>query len=140
MPRIGGGGPHLPPQSGQVEKAQTQKADFAGQVQKAQANQTQQAQQAQQAARPQLTGQVRELAKRLASGKLTQKEATQEFVSLVIDERFPNMKRRKKKKKKGDDEDEESNEGIEEAVAELIERDPALAKRLRSQFKKLAKT
>ncbi|MBI4822382.1 MAG: hypothetical protein HY791_39345 [Deltaproteobacteria bacterium] len=131
----------VPPQAGQVDKAQTQKADFASQVQKAQgAQQSQQAQQAQQSARPQLTGQVRDLAKKLASGKLTEREATKEFVSLVIDDRFPNMKRRKKKKKKDDEEDDESpEEKLEEAVTELIERDPALAKRLKGQFKKLAK-
>ncbi|MBI2377658.1 MAG: hypothetical protein HYV07_26895 [Deltaproteobacteria bacterium] len=131
----------MPPQAGQVEKAQTQKADFASQVQKAQGSQqAQQAQQAQAAARPQLTGQVKDLAKQLAKGKLTEREATKEFVSLVIDDRFPNMKRRKKKKKKDDEDDEDSpEERLEEAVTDLIERDPALAKRLRGQFKKLAK-
>jgi hypothetical protein len=143
MPRIGGGGPFVPPQSQGAQGAQqTQKGDFAGKVQQAQtptqatpAAQTAQAKKAQQS---QLTGKAREIAKRLASGGLNQKEATREFVSLVIEERFPHFKRKKKKKK--DDEDEQSaEEQLEEAVTELIARDPALARRLESQFKKLAK-
>jgi hypothetical protein len=62
-------------------------------------------------------------------------------VSLVIEERLPNFKKKKKKK---DDKDKDENEAetpeeqLEEAVTELIDRDPALSKRLHTQFKKLA--
>ena len=149
MPRIGGGG-GVPPGAqgpGGPQGPQSGKADFASQVQKAtQAQTTQQTQQAQQSQQSQLTGKVKELAQRFASGKLNQKEATREFVSLVIEERFPQFK---KKKKRGDDEEEEkkdekeddqsAEERLEEAVTELIDRDPALAKKLKTQFNKLSK-
>jgi len=151
MPRIGGGGGGIPPPpQGPTGPAatqgaqQTQKADFAAKV--AQAQQPTEAQRAQVAKTQQseLTGKVRDLAKRLQNGKLTQKEATKEFVSLVIEERFPQFKGKKKKKKKdGDEKDdgepESAEERLEEAVTELIDRDPAMAKKLSSQFKKLAK-
>ncbi len=147
MPRIGGGGgPIVPPQTqattGAQQTQQTQKTDFASKV--AQAQQPTEAQRAQVAKTQQseLTGKVRDLAKRLQNGKLTQKEATKEFVSLVIEERFPQFKGKKKKKKDGDKDDgepESAEERLEEAVTELIDRDPAMAKKLSSQFKKLAK-
>jgi hypothetical protein len=140
MPRIGGGGPFVPPQVQTQSTQQTGKTDFASKVQQAQTQGTDAArtQQAKTTQQSQLTGKARDIAKRLQSGALTQKEATQEFVSLVIEERFPNFK--KKKKKKGDkDKDEGSaEEKLEEAVTELIDRDPVLANRLQSQFKKLA--
>ena len=140
MPRIGGGGgPIIPPQAQAAQTQQTQKSDFAGKVQQAatqgtDAARTQQAQKTQQS---QLTGKAKEIAKRLANGALTQKEATREFVGLVIEERFPAFKKKKKKKNK-DDEEQSAEEMLEEAVTELIHRDPALAKRLESQFTKLA--
>ena len=147
MPRIGGGGgPFVPPQAGGAQgpnqTQNTQKTDFAGKVQQAatqgtDAARTQQAKQTQQS---QLTGKARDIAKRLANGQLSQKEATREFVGLVIEERFPHHKKKKKKKKDEgkDDEPETQEEMIEEAVTELIDRDPELAKRLQTQFKKLA--
>ena len=145
MPRIGGGGgPIVPPQVQSPQGAQqTQKADFASQVQRAQAPTEAQRAQVAKTQQSELTGKVRELAKRLQNGKLSQKEATREFVSLVIEERFPQFKG-KKKKKKGDDskdegEPETAEERLEEAVTELIDRDPAMAKKLSTQFKKLAK-
>ncbi|MFO0723595.1 MAG: hypothetical protein U1E65_07435 [Myxococcota bacterium] len=154
MPRIGGGGggPIVPPQAQGAQQAQqAPKTDFAAKV----AQQT--AAQGTDAARTQatkaqtqseLTGKVKDIAKRFSSGKLNQKEATREFVSLVIEERFPQFKKKKKKKGQGgsDAEDEEetnepedASERLEEAVTELIDRDPGLAKKLSSQFKKLAK-
>lgn len=146
MPRIGGGGPFVPPQAGGAQQTnqtnQTQKSDFASKVQQASTQGTDQArtQQAKKSQQSQLTGKAKEIARRLQNGQLTQKEATREFVGLVIEERFPNLKKRKKKKKKDDDEDEPQSqeEMIEEAVTELIDRDPELAKRLQTQFKKLA--
>lgn len=142
MPRIGGGGgPIVPPQTQATQQTQsTQKGDFAGKVQQAAAQGTDAArtQQAKQARESQLTGKAREIAKRLSNGALTQKEATREFVGLVIEERFPAFKRKKKKKKKDDEEEQSADEQLEEAVTELIHRDPALAKRLETQFKKLA--
>ncbi len=145
MPRIGGGsGPIIPPQAQGAQQTQqtqqTQKNEFAGKVAQAQAQGTDSAR-AQQAktSQAQLTGKAKDIAKRLASGALTQREATQEFVSLVIEERFPNFKK-KKKKKKGEPEGENSpEEQLEESVTDLIDTDPVLAKRLESQFKKLAK-
>lgn len=146
MPRIGGGGPFVPPQAGGTQQTnqtnQTQKSDFAGKVQQASTQGTEAArsQQAKKSQQSQLTGKAKEIARRLQNGQLTQKEATREFVGLVIEERFPNFKRKKKKKKKDDEEDEPQSqeEMIEEAVTELIDRDPELAKRLQTQFKKLA--
>lgn len=147
MPRIGGGGgPFVPPQGpqGAQQTNQTQKTDFANKVQQAttqgtDAARTQQAKTTQQS---QLTGKARDIAKRLQNGQLTQKEATREFVGLVIEERFPQLKKKKKRKQKDDgkeDEDPQTQEElIEEAVTELIDRDPDLAKRLQTQFKKLA--
>lgn len=149
MPRIGGGGgPIIPPQTQGAQQAQqtqqTQKTDFASKVQQAAAQQGTDAARATAAkaqAQSELGGKVRELAKKLANGKLSQKEATREFVSLVIEERFPQLKKRKKKKKDGDKDDDPENaeDRLEEAVTELIDRDPAMAKKLSSQFKKLAK-
>jgi hypothetical protein len=148
MPRIGGGGgPIIPPQTQgaqQTQQAQQpQKADFASKVQAATTQQSAEVARAQSAKAQQseLSGKVRDLAKRLANGKMTQKEATREFVSLVIEERFPQFKKKKKKKGDGkdDDEPETADERLEEAVTELIDRDPAMAKKLSSQFKKLAK-
>lgn len=125
---------------GNAQGAQkTEKSDFAGKVAQAgQATEAAAAQQAKGAQQSQMTGKVREIAKRLASGQLDQKEATREFVSLVIEERFPDFKKKKKKKKK-DDEEEGAEEQLEEAVTELIDRDPVLAKRLQTQFQKLGK-
>lgn len=149
MPRIGGGGgPIIPPQTQgaqQTQQAQQpQKTDFAAKVQQAAAQQGTDAARTQASkaqAQSELGGKVRELAKRLANGKMSQKEATREFVSLVIEERFPQFKKKKKKKGDGKDEDEDDNADsrLEEAVTELIDRDPAMAKKLSSQFKKLAK-
>jgi len=148
MPRIGGGGgPIIPPQTqgatGAQQAQQTQKSDFAAKVAQAQQpTEAARAQVAKAAQQSELTGKVRELAKRLQNGKLTQKEATREFVSMVIEERFPQFKGKKKKKKdgeEGDGEPENAEERLEEEVTELIDRDPALAKKLSSQFKKLAK-
>lgn len=131
----------MPPQAQQAQQTQsTQKSDFAGKVQQAATQGTEAArtQQAKQAKESQLTGKAREIAKRLSNGALSQKEATREFVGLVIEERFPAFKRKKKKKKKDDEEEQSAEEQLEEAVTELIHRDPALAKRLETQFKKLA--
>src|SRR5687767_7461465 len=153
MPRIGGGGgPIVPPQTSGTQGAQqtqdTPKADFASKVAQAQAAQTQgtdsaRAQQAKSTAQQQLIGKTKDIAKRLAKGTIDQKEATREFVSLVIEERLPQFKKKKKNKgDKGKDEDEKEDqtpeEQLEEAVTELIDRDPALSKRLQTQFKKLA--
>jgi len=143
MPRIGGGGgPFVPPQTQAAQTQQTQqaqKSDFASKVQQASTQGTEAArtQQAKQTQQSQLTGKAKDIAKRLANGALTQKEATREFVGLVIEERFPAFKKKKKKKNK-DDEEQSAEEQLEEAVTELIHRDPALAKRLESQFQKLA--
>lgn len=141
MPRIGGGGgPIVPPQAQAAQQAQqAQKGDFSAKVQQASTQGTEAArtQQARATNQSQLTGKAKEIAKRLSNGALTQKEATREFVGLVIEERFPAFKKKNKKKKK-DDEEQSSEEQLEEAVTELIHRDPALAKRLEGQFKKLA--
>jgi hypothetical protein len=144
MPRIGGGGPFVPPQAAgaqQTTQAQgAQRSDFASRVAPATAQPTEaaRAQVAQRAQGSQMTGKAREIARRLASGALTQKEATQEFVSLVIEERLPQFKKRKKRKQGDDDEPGSAEDRLEEAVTELIDRDPALAKRFEAQFKKLA--
>jgi hypothetical protein len=147
MPRIGGGGgPFVPPQTSGTQQTnqtnQTQKTDFAAKVQQAATQGTDAARtaQAKQAQQSQLTGKAKEIAKKLQAGQLSQKEATREFVSLVIEERFPNLKKKKRNKKDNEDEDEPQTqeEMIEEAVTELIDRDPDLAKRLQTQFKKLA--
>jgi hypothetical protein len=145
MPRIGGGGgPIVPPQTQGAQQAQeTQKADFASKVAQTQTAQTQgtdsaRAQQAKATQQSQLAGKAREIAKKLQKGTLNQKEATREFVSLVIEERLPQFKKKKKKGEKGKDDDESAEEKLEEAVTELIDRDPVLAKRLQNQFKKLA--
>ena len=144
MPRIGGGGPFVPPQAQGASQTQgtqqTGKTDFASKVAQAQTQGTDAArtQTAKQTQQSQLTGKAREIAKKLQSGKLSQKEATQEFVSLVIEERFPNLKKKKKKKGDKDKDDDTAEEKLEEAVTELIDRDPVLAQRLQTQFKKLA--
>ena len=149
MPRIGGGGgPFVPPSAGgpnQTNQTQnTNKTDFANKVTQAATQGTDAARtaQAKQTQQSQLTGKAREIAKKLQSGQLTQKEATREFVGLVIEERFPQLKKKKKRKQKEDGKDDDDpqtqEEMIEEAVTELIDRDPELAKRLQSQFKKLA--
>jgi hypothetical protein len=150
MPRIGGGGgPIVPPQTAGTQGTQqtqdTQKADFASKIAQTQAAQTQgtdsaRAQQAKTVAQQQLIGKTKDIAKRLAKGTIDQKEATREFVSLVIEERLPQFKKKKKNKGDKDKDDEEGTqeEKLEEAVTELIDRDPALAKRLQTQFKKLA--
>ena len=144
MPRVGGGGgPFVPPQ-GTQKAQQTSKSDFASKVKQAQgpaqATEAAKAQQAKQTQQSALTGKVRELAKRYSTGELDKKEATREFVGLVIEERFPQFKKKKKKKKRDDEEDDQSaEERLEEAVTELIDRDPALARRLETQFMKLAK-
>lgn len=147
MPRIGGGGgPIVPPQTQGASQAQeTQKADFASKVAQTQAAQTQgtdsaRAQQAKQTQQSQLAGKAREIAKKLQKGNIDQKEATREFVSLVIEERLPQFKKKKKKGDKGKDKDDDKSqeEQLEEAVTELIDRDPVLAKRLQTQFKKMA--
>jgi hypothetical protein len=146
MPRIGGGGgPIVPPQTqGAQQTQETKGGDFASKIASTQAAQTQgtdsaRAQQAKSVAQQQLIGKTKDIAKRLAKGSIDQKEATREFVSLVIEERLPNFKKKKKKKgDKDDDEEESPEEKLEEAVTELIDKDPALAKRLQTQFKKLA--
>lgn len=143
MPRIGGGGgPIVPPQTQQTQQTQqTNKSDFASKVQQAAAQGTDgaRAQQAKKTAQSKLTGKAKEIAKKLSNGSLTQKEATREFVGLVIEERFPQFKKRKKKKKDDEDGDPETaEEMLEEAVTELFDSDPVLAKRLQTQFKKLA--
>jgi hypothetical protein len=153
MPRIGGPGPGpiVPPQTQGAQGAQQTtaqpKTDFASKV--AQAAQQQgtdsarlQATRAQ--AQSELTGKAKDLAKKFADGKLSQREATREFVSLILEERFPQFKKRKKKKgqdgKDDEDEDDDTAEArLEEAITELIDRDPSMAKKLSSQFKKLAK-
>lgn len=157
MPRIGGGrGPMVPPGTqGAGQAPAAQKSDFASKVnQVAQAATTQgtdaaRATQGAKAAQSELTGKVKDIARKFANGNLNQKEATREFVSLVIEERFPQFKKKKKKKKKdpdekgkeggGDDEPEDAQERLEVAVTELIDRDPSLAKKLSTQFRKLAK-
>ncbi len=144
MPRIGGGGPFIPPQAGGAQQSQqtnqTQKSDFASKVQQAASQGTDEARtkQAKQTQQSQLAGKAKEIAKRLKNGSLDQREATKEFVGLVIEERFPQFKKKKKKKKRDDDDEQSAEEQLEEAVTELIDRDPALAMRLESQFKKLA--
>ncbi len=145
MPRIGGGGgPFVPPQAQGAktqQTQQTQKSDFASKVQQQGAQQGTDAartQQSKQTAQSKLTGKAKDIAKKLKAGDLTQKEATQEFVSLVIEERFPQFKKKKKKKKDDDDQPESQEEMLEEAVTELIDADPVLAKRLETQFNKLA--
>ncbi len=141
MPRIGGGGPFVPPQTQGAQQTQqtqqTQKSDFASKV-AAQGTDAARSEQAKKTSQSALTGKARDIAKRLANGALNQKEATREFVGLVIEERFPQFKKKKKKKKKDDEEDQSPEEQLEEAVTELIDRDPALAQRLQTQFKKLS--
>jgi hypothetical protein len=150
MPRIGGGGgPIIPPQAQGAQGAQqaqdTKGADFASKVAQAQTAQTQgtdaaRTQQARATQQQQLVGKTKVIAKRLAKGAIDQKEATREFVSLVIEERLPQFKKKKKNKgdKDKDDENETEEEKLEEAVTEMIDKDPALAKRLQTQLKKLA--
>jgi hypothetical protein len=145
MPRIGGGGgPFVPPQAQGAQQAQgtqaTQRSDFANRVSQASAQGTDaaRAQQAQRTQQSQMTGKAREIARRLASGALSQKEATQEFVSLVIEERLPHFKKKRRRKQGEDEQEGSAEERLEEAVTELIDRDPALAKRFEAQFKKLA--
>lgn len=131
----------MPAQAQAAQSTQkAQKGDFSAKVQQAttqgtDAARTQQARATQQSA---LTGKAKEIARRLSNGALTQKEATREFVGLVIEERFPAFKKKKKKKKKDEEDEQSAEEQLEEAVTELIHRDPALAKRLETQFNKLA--
>ena len=145
MPRIGGGGgPIVPPQTSGTQSTQntqqSSKSDFASKIQQqgAQGSDAARTQQAKSAQQSQLTGKATDIAKRLNSGALSQREAVQEFVSLVIEERFPKFKKKKKRKKKDDEQEKSSEELLEEAVTELIDSDPALAQRLQTQFKKLA--
>lgn len=140
MPRIGGGGgkpPIVPPQTQGTQ--QTQKSDFK-QVQQTptQATDSARTQQAKQSEQARLTGKAQQIAKRLANGAVDQRQATQEFVELVIEERFPQFKKKQKKKDDDGDEPETAEEQLEEAVTEMIAQDPALAKRLINQFNKLA--
>lgn len=135
MPRIGPK-PILPPavqQTQAADRASAKKAEGKAPAQATEEARTQQARKTQQSA---LTGKARGIAKRLAAGELTQKEATREFVGLVIEERFPAFKKKKKRKKKGE---QEQDQQLEEAVSELIDQDPALAKRLSQQLRKLSK-
>lgn len=141
MVRIGGPGPMIPPQvssAAGAQKAERSGAEKASETaavhQGTEAARTQQAKKTQQSA---LTGRAKQIAKRLSEGQLTQKEATREFVKLVIEERFPAFKK-KRKKKRGDAEP-DLDEQLEEAVTELIDKDPALAKRLKHQFQALSK-
>ena len=140
MTRIGGGsGPLVPPQTSAAQAPQsTQKSDFTSKLQQApgQGTDSARAQQSQAARQSQLTGKARDIARRLQAGDIDQREATREFVGLVIEERFPQLKKRKKKGRKDDDTSQE--EQLEEAVTELIDQDPVLAQRLSTQFKKLA--
>lgn len=149
MPRIGGGGgPIIPPQAQGTQGTQstqqpqeTGKADFASKV-AAQGTDAARAQQAKSTQQQQLIGKTKDIAKRLAKGSIDQKEATREFVSLVIEERLPQFKKKKKKgdknEKDEDEKEETAEEKLEEAVTELIDRDPALSRRLQTQLKKLA--
>lgn len=145
MPRIGGGGkppPGVPPRARGVPKSQP--SDFA-KVQTAQtqgtsaarAEQAKHAERAERSERSHLTERAKQIAKRLAKGTVNPREATQAFVALVIEQRFPQLK--KKKRGKGDRERGGSpEEQLEEAVTDLIDQDPALAKQLMDQFNKLA--
>lgn len=141
MPRIGGGGkpPIVPPQTQGVE--QSKPSEFQ-KVQQAQTQGTDAArtQQAKHSEQSRLAGKAQQIAKKLANGTVDQRQATQEFVELVIEERFPQFRKSKKKQKKGKDdhEAESPEEQLEEAVTSLIDQDPALAKRLMNQFGKLA--
>lgn len=143
MPRVGGGGgPLVPPQApgaqGPQSTQQTQKSDFASKVQApTQGTESARTQQTKHARQSQLTGKAREIARRLQAGDIDQKEATREFVGLVIEERFPQFKKRKRKKGRGDEE-QSPEEQLEEAVTELIDQDPVLARRLSEQFRKMA--
>lgn len=144
MPRIGGGGgPFVPPQGGRAQgTGNTQKSDFAAKVQQAttQGTDAARAQQAKQAQASRIAGGAREIAKRLKDGTLQEEEATREFVGLVIDERWPQFKKKKKRKGKDDQEEEPTpEEQLEDAVTELINKDPVLFKRLQTQFQKMAK-
>ncbi|MEO1338886.1 MAG: hypothetical protein AAFV29_24805, partial [Myxococcota bacterium] len=91
MPRIGGGGgPIVPPQTTGTQSTQSSgKSDFASKIQPSaqQGTDSARTQQAKQSQQSQLTGKATEIARRLNSGALTQREAVQEFVSLVIEER-----------------------------------------------------
>lgn len=144
MPRIGGGGggPLVPPSQGPQGPSGPQKPDFAGKVQPSatQGTDAARAQTAKQTAQPareaQLTGKAKEIARRLQAGDIDSKEATREFVGLVIEERFPQLKKRQRDRR--DDDEPTPEEQLEEAVTELIDQDPVLAKRLSAQFKKLA--
>ncbi len=137
MPRIGGGGGRGP-----FGPSKTQGAQKTGRTEKSsgpavtQGTDAARAEQAKVVLHSALTKKTKEIAARYADGRLTQREATKEFVALVIEERFPRFKRRKKKGD-GDSEDEAEQE-LEDAVTDVIDRDPALAKRLSAQFKRLA--
>ncbi len=128
-----------PPPAQGAQATSAAKTDFASKVQTAAAQGTDSArtQQAKQTQSARLTGKARDIARRLQSGEVDQREATREFVALVIEERFPNFRRRKKKQRDRQDEG-TAEERLEEAVTELIEQDPVLAQRLTTQFKKLA--
>ena len=139
MPRIGGGGGN--PIGGSGGPKGPKGTDFASHVQQAGAQGTDEARsdQAKRAKQAILNGKAKEVARRLQAGQLTHKEATREFVGLVVEERFPQLKRRKKKKKKRGDSDEAfSEDSVEDAVAELLDADPVLAERLKAQFRRLA--
>ena len=143
MPRIGGGGkppPGVPPQTPGVQESSP--SEFA-KVQQAQTQGTDaaRAEQAKQAEQSRLTAKAQQIAKKLARGTVDERGATQEFVELVIEERFPQLKKKTKRKKKGKEDNEPDNtaeERIEEAVTDMIDQDPSLAKRLMNQFNKLA--
>lgn len=143
MPRVGGGGgPLVPPRPGGAQGTQgAQKSDFASKIQQTaqqgtDAARTQQAKQTQQSSGPsKITGKAKEIAQRLQQGDIDQKQATREFVGVVIEERFPQLKKRKRQ---GKDDDQSPEEQLEEAITELIDDDPVLANRLSAQFKKLA--
>jgi hypothetical protein len=142
MPRIGGppGGPQVPPQTGQTREAQeAQRGTFADKVSGAsiQGTDAARSQKARETAKhSRISKQAMDIAKRLANGALTPRDATRAFVETVIEERFPSLMKRKKKRRDGDPESDEDK--LEEAITDLIEKDPVLAKRLQAQFKKLA--
>lgn len=147
MPRIGGGGPPVPPpKTGDAQK--TDDANFQ-KVNEAAAQGTDEARSKEakkQQAEAKLTGKMREIAKKLKQGGLSEEEATQAFVESVIEERLPLLKRKKKqgdKKGKGDGKDDAPQDDLdllEEAVSGLIEKDPTLAARLKGLFKRLSES
>lgn len=132
MPRIPPRGPGAPP--GPTSAEQTEGAKEADKTQAASLFGTDSARdlKAKNERGQALLRQTKAIAKRFKDGELSQKEATREFVALVIEERFP-----KKRKKKRDQDGEDGHDEMEEAVTEAIDEDPSMAERLRRQFERL---